>query len=256
MNNFFIKYADICANACEIAVRDEAHAEYQALGFNTCKFLEDTDTDAQAYVMSNKHLCLVVYRATQTARDWQTNKDYDFVDRSFMKVHQGFYEALSSLEQQVFDEINRVSATSLSTRNPQQKLVFTGHSLGGAMATVAAYDYRHWKPTGTITFGAPRVFHKTTAQRLKSDINFKLMRVAYAADGVTRVPLLGQGYRHTGIPVYFKTDGTHISEGPSFWTDLKEFAKDSISEILKWEILTWEDHKMSRYKTLIDPLLK
>lgn len=60
------------------------------------------------------------------------------------KFHRGFATALKPLWKELEADVREVAPSA----------VFTGHSLGGAMATLAATLVR---PDSPITFGSPRV---------------------------------------------------------------------------------------------------
>lgn len=94
------------------------------------------------------------------------------------KIHSGFNDAFS----QVYLEI---SQTLTKEEYKNKPLFITGHSLGGALATVAAKKLTH---TGGIsacyTFGSPRVGDAEWVENIKAPI----YRVVNAADPVTMLP--------------------------------------------------------------------
>lgn len=83
----------------------------------------------------------------------------------------------------------------LRQENPDYKLVITGHSLGGAVATLAAAVFRKQGLELTLyTFGSPRVGNEALAKYISaSGTNF---RVTHLNDPVPRLPPLTLGYRH------------------------------------------------------------
>jgi len=69
------------------------------------------------------------------------------------KLHSGFYNAF----REAFPSI-LASVTSLHAQYPSYKLVVTGHSLGGALATITATEFRRLGYTTELyTYGAPRI---------------------------------------------------------------------------------------------------
>lgn len=74
-------------------------------------------------------------------------------------VHKGFLKAWKSIEEPVWDKISRV----MLRLGGSGKVVVCGHSLGGAMATIAGVDLycnvepRYQKSFSIVTFGSPRV---------------------------------------------------------------------------------------------------
>ncbi len=119
-------------------------------------------------------------------------------------VHSGF-------EQTVETVWSTIQTAIASRAAPEQPLFFTGHSLGGALAIIAAKRAAELKPkikTVVYTFGSPRTggaafFEEYT--RLLGDATFRLID---GTDIVPTVPptLLGT-YRHVGRAVQCQTEG-------------------------------------------------
>eukprot|EP00242_Pyramimonas_sp_CCMP2087_P017094 CAMPEP_0198223192 /NCGR_PEP_ID=MMETSP1445-20131203/91456_1 /TAXON_ID=36898 /ORGANISM="Pyramimonas sp., Strain CCMP2087" /LENGTH=457 /DNA_ID=CAMNT_0043901951 /DNA_START=246 /DNA_END=1617 /DNA_ORIENTATION=+ len=150
------------------------------------------------------------------------------VDPNQKLVHGGFLTLYAALREQLI----QILADHLTSAHRQQRTVqITGHSLGGALATLAAVDtaslcdaYAHLRP-GNIrlyTFGAPRVVKSefaTTYHNLLA--NHKLVRVFTTNDplcskddanaregeegrrGERNAPsVLGElGFKHVGCPL-------------------------------------------------------
>lgn len=83
-------------------------------------------------------------------------------------------------------------------------LFMTGHSLGGALATLAAYRR---PPAALYTFGSPRVAGTDLAAHLNGEQGLNVWRVVNSTDIVPRVPP-PLGYRHVGKLVYLTFDGS------------------------------------------------
>ncbi|WP_274655010.1 lipase family protein [Paenibacillus humicola] len=107
------------------------------------------------FVLESDDAAILAFRGTRSAVDWVT----DFIARQIPlsivrnggRTHQGFTELYLSARSQIFGLLDRL---------PERKPLFvTGHSLGGALAVLAALDIasnRRQTPY-VYTFGAPRV---------------------------------------------------------------------------------------------------
>ena len=150
------------------------------------------------------------------------------VDRLVLPcVHKGFWYAYSGIR----DELHRV-VLKACCEDPRRitRILVTGHSLGGAMATLAAADLAahalphmatHYAPRRPprltlMSFGAPRVGNHVYA-RLHDALVPDSFRVISDGDLVTAVPRLF--FKHAGTPCV--VDGRKNSTGylivdPSF----------------------------------------
>lgn len=90
----------------------------------------------------------------------------------------------------------------------------TGHSLGGAVATVLAFLMPVGDVRSLTTFGAPRAgdaaFCAEVARRCPS-----IVRVTNAADVVSTVPWAVTGYQHLGHRLYLTEEGHWWN--PTIW---------------------------------------
>ncbi|KAK6024114.1 triacylglycerol lipase [Ostertagia ostertagi] len=77
--------------------------------------------------------------------------------RSGGSVQHYFYVALQSIWRELYAVVRKLRKTY-----PQHRILFTGHSLGGALASLASTMFAHRHPSVAdrihlITFGQPRV---------------------------------------------------------------------------------------------------
>jgi hypothetical protein len=77
---------------------------------------------------------------------------------------------------------------------------FTGHSLGGALATLAAGRYE--RAPEVYTFGAPRVGDGEYVESLDTPV----YRIVNGRDVVPKLPVRGP-YRHAGAEKYIDGEG-------------------------------------------------
>lgn len=90
--------------------------------------------------------------------------------------------------------------------NPGYKIVFTGHSLGGAVATVAAAKARKLGYAADLyVYGSPRIGNEAFA-RFVTDQPGRNYRVTHTTDPVPRIPPIFLGFRHIS-PEYWLMGG-------------------------------------------------
>lgn len=128
--------------------------------------------DTECIVVNNQRVAIVVFRGTEgipilsdngntvsSLRDWLTNLQFPITNPSDLDragVHLGFWGALNT----VYNSL-RTGLRELVESNPNIRIFFTGHSLGGALATLCAFRMQkkvdEISVSGVYTFGAPRV---------------------------------------------------------------------------------------------------
>ena len=175
---------------------------------------------SEIYEISNEKTCtqlailtdiegeiVICFRGSESRTDWSINLDWQQSkdvfkcltdpqeqivlnsDRSGIKVHRGFYRSYLSVREKIYHYLSTHSRTRVS---------LTGHSLGGAIATICAYDLaKHLsseiKALEVYTFGAPRVgnrfFYKEYSKLVPSSHHY-----VNGGDIVPRLPRWWQGY--------------------------------------------------------------
>lgn len=106
-------------------------------------------------------------------------------------VHAGVADAFNSVRAKVRDWL---------AHPRDMKAVFTGHSLGRALATLAASQ---WTASNVITFGSPSVGNAAFADTVKADA---VARYVDCCDIVTRVPPKMTSYPHVGSALYIENE--------------------------------------------------
>jgi hypothetical protein len=162
-------------------------------------------TGAGGFIAVNNNLnhILVVWEGSLDIQDWLvTNIRMGLVPVNLpggtypnMRMHEGFLRAFQSVSEQVYDALEY-----LTKRYPSYRVVFTGHSLGGAMSIVSsmfAIDRLSLNPAQTevVTFGQPRVGNKDVG-RFFRDRNVSVVRYVHQSDIIPHLPTPLQGYSH------------------------------------------------------------
>ncbi|KPM38808.1 hypothetical protein AK830_g7730 [Neonectria ditissima] len=183
-----------CGGACP-AVEGDAAKIVASFGGEDTGIAGYVSTDA-----ARKEIVISI-RGSSNIRNWITNLDFGQKSCSALVsgcgVHSGFQEA--------WDEIAaaaKAAVVAARTANPSYAVVATGHSLGGAVATLAAaYLRKAGIPMDLYTFGSPRVGDADFADFVSGQAGAEY-RVTHAADPVPRLPPIIFGYRHTS-PEYW-----------------------------------------------------
>jgi predicted lipase len=172
-------------------------------------------TDTQCALLLEGSGIIIVFRGSESKFDWETDFDtpqeraqfdqqvikgeitadqekvYPYVGDSSSKalMHRGFIKAYFSVRNQIHEYIQNHEISSVIT---------TGHSLGGALATLCAvdiqYNFASKVTVEAYTFGAPKVgndgFCTSFNQRVPNSYRF-----VHGMDIVPEVPRWWQGYR-------------------------------------------------------------
>jgi hypothetical protein len=150
------------------------------------------DEDCQVYTCQYNDTIAVVFRGTESIgdviSDLSISRSLFFLPSVkpdlFPLVHTGFYNQFlsvnKSLEQKIDSYIqnnnNNNNQNEIYVKNVKKinnKIIFSGHSLGGAIATMASLYYAYKYPDmdiECITFGSPRVGSKEFANTFNNTI--------------------------------------------------------------------------------------
>ncbi|KAG2495124.1 hypothetical protein HYH03_006734 [Edaphochlamys debaryana] len=119
------------------------------------------------------------------------------------RAHRGFVSCYTAVHQAVRQAVAEALEQFPAEQRPRVRLVLTGHSLGGALATLAAYDlaniYQNAAQDRVVcyTFGAPRVCNGPLA-RVYDQLVPNTWRFSNVNDVVPMVPLVHWSYCHVG----------------------------------------------------------
>lgn len=165
------------------------------------EFEAENDVGGFLAADTTNNLLVLSFRGSRTIENWVDNiqiirKDVPDICAD-CEVHGGWWGAW----QEVADVLTEKVDDAVS-QYPDYKLVFTGHSLGGALATIAAMVLRDAGHTIDLyTYGCPRVGNEALAEYIEDQGT--LYRVTHTNDIVPTVPWL---YTQS-FPEYWITSG-------------------------------------------------
>jgi len=137
-------------------------------------------------------------------------------------------------------------------------LFYTGHSLGAALATLAAH---YWPPNALYTFGSPRVASDklAAAYRLRGLPNYRFVN---SADIVPRVPPALWQFRHVGELMYLTRSGRMLRGSWAkfwFWIGSAQLWLVPLAAVTPYALLAWArprmftDHRVAEYVEKVAP---
>jgi hypothetical protein len=211
------------AKLAVLAYSNKDQINWDENGLSLVKWIEDKKSDTQGFVATKGKTIYVVWRGSESKKDFQNDASIDkvpFIEEN-EKVHIGFK---SSWESVVGDTYDAIDTALENLEGETTDIVVSGHSLGGAVATLYAYSikkhYPHYNVKAT-TIGSPRVGNKTFKENYdKSDID--TLRIVHNNDLVTHTPYIG--FQHVNYQVRLDTDGNRLKNDKSLkslWLYLK-----------------------------------
>jgi hypothetical protein len=216
------------ASTLAYAEEDFVRPRFQKAGLTEVKFF--TGKSTQCFVANNDDFAIIVFRGTEIRRhavkpdfrniiaDVKTDADIMLTESGQRgKVHRGFKDALDEVW------VKEGLLEYISNGIPNRTLWFTGHSLGAALATLAAN--RYGKAQGLYTFGSPRVGNVDFAD----DFHISAYRFVNNNDIVARVPppIL---YKHVGDLRYIDSSGI-VYDNSSCWERTTDSIRSEVSYI-------------------------
>jgi len=173
------------------------------------KIFQDPSTDTSGYLGStdNGNTIVVSFRGTNAKdiKNWITNlnfaKQTPYKQVPDAAVHDGFLNAYEKLSPQIISGVKDLIGTKTKVT-----VYITGHSLGGALATLCAVDLKiSFGIKANIflyTFGTPRVGNQAFAQYCNALTN-ENWRLVHYADLVPQLPLQRLKFHHEPREVWY-----------------------------------------------------
>lgn len=156
-------------------------------GFRQRQFFLAQETDTQAMLIESTGttpFAVLVFRGTENVKDFLTDLEIGKFSLQGYKsnLHEGFAEALNSIWSDIDAELAQLTCP----------VFYTGHSLGAALATLAA---ARRTPKALYTFGSPRVGSPPFVAPLSY---IPIYRIVDDEDVVTTLPPDELGFQHVG----------------------------------------------------------
>ena len=239
-----------CAAASALAYRPVEEQQTQCLswGFNRFKFIENETSGAKLFVAGNDRMILVACCGTDSIQDWISDLDFELVTVLGMRIHAGAYDQLHS----IWDELDHTLA---AFSNRAQRVWFTGHSLGGMLAALAALLQikiaRRRAVAGGYTFGQPRVGDAEFARQFDAALKPVWFRAVEQEDVVPRLPRLALAlpptfFHQAGTEIFFDALGVTHFDLP-WWRKLPSDVLGLYREWRQGRVALLADHAVAKY---------
>jgi triacylglycerol lipase len=232
--------------------------------------------NTQAYLATNDEHIVVAFRGTESPTTIDGLKDWLLTDAANLlivpegrlgtdlaaagvgaKFHQGFVTAIGDIWEPLF------AAVTAELKKSERPLWFTGHSLGGALALLAAWLFKRKfvRVHQVVTFGGPMIGNKLAIAAIDREFAGKIFRYVNRPDPVPKLPtlsLLANHYEHCQTENLLGA----VAEADDF---MKGFVAQTADGILHatliddiWHAVTQRvaAHSMENYRALIGKLLE
>lgn len=206
--------------------------------------LISTDTDCQVCICTFKEYFSVCFRGTESRADILTDLNAFKTKMSLENtrevempyVHQGFYNQYKSVEMYLASEIEK---------NLDKKIIISGHSLGGALATIASLFFKKKHPEidiTCITFGSPRVGCEKFAEMFDTNVK-QNYRFVNKYDPVPCVPTSWR-FKHVGGLQWINEN--KLNDQINVWRFYR-FIKNTLLSTIGYGYNAIDDHSCSQY---------
>ena len=254
------------ARLCSLSYEDEKHVQENFTNSKLTKSLDNADTknilrkcisvpklyssdsDCQVYVCEYENKLVVCFRGTESIADILT--DLKISQVTFIvpnleilecpQVHRGFYEQFYSVQNDLEKHIKEYLK-----KNKDAPIIFTGHSLGGALATLASLYFQMLLPELTVscvTFGSPRVGDSTFVKLYEEHVK---ETYRYVNDN-DPVPCIPTSWRFQHIPGLIWLNEDKIQKEITVWRFYR-FMKNTMMSWFGYGYNALEDHSCKTY---------
>jgi len=222
LNAVELTNARLLANLSELAYRSQPEIQTKLIadGLSCEQFFNEPLPGTQGFCAKGKNFSCFVFRGTSLDKSEDIIKFEDViidlmawpVPAAFGKVHFGFRSAFDSIKGAVSKPVQEFLGLGLP-------IYFAGHSLGGALAVLAAASAidQNISVAGLYTFGQPRVGNAQFEEHYFPQLENRYYRFTNGQDIVPLLPLYFMGYRHWGTMSYHFSAEGKLKKVSSWW---------------------------------------
>lgn len=225
----------------------------EAWKFGKFEFFDKNGT--QGFVAGNEASIIVAFRGTEIKKIRDVVADARVIPTtgSIGTVHRGFNDALHQVWGSHASKDMR--QTIKKFQDNKQTIWICGHSLGGALAALAAAEYiinDKGTVNGLYTIGQPRIGNAEFAARFEKALPNNYYRFVNNNDIVPRVPLSLPAfkYAHAGRELYIDSKG-QLQDSMPWWKLVWDRLSGAYDDLGKLGPDDLKDHFSKNYVELI-----
>lgn len=173
---------------------------------------KNSDNGGQVFVNyhPNSNAVVIAFRGSVNIQNWLENlsilkSTFEPNECHDCEVHSGFLDMWDSFKSDVMSYTDQ-----LYNQHGHPNIIVTGHSLGGALATLSGYHLRikYGAKVTLYNFGSPRVGNEAFYNKIKQLYGGSDFRLVNQDDIVPHWPkaLTHYGYHHIEREVFYETD--------------------------------------------------
>lgn len=206
-----------------LAYSNRDQINWEEYGLLLVKWIENKKSDTQGFVAIKGKTIYITWRGSESKKDFQNDASIDkvpFINEG-EKVHIGFKSAWESVLE---DTYNAIDNALENLQEEATNIVVTGHSLGGAIATLYAYSIKKHYPNYNVsstTIGSPRVGNKIFKENYDNS-SIDTLRIVHNNDLVTHTPYIK--FYHVNYQLRLDNNGNELKRDKSlksFWLYVK-----------------------------------
>ena len=152
----------------------------------------------------------ISFRGSTNIPNWINNIKFTQIqpyNNTNISVEKGFYNIFKNLKDEVIDTLNNIKL-----KYKTEKILITGHSLGGALSTLLAFEMLYINNYNAndiilITFGSPRVGNEEFTT-LINNYHIYSNRITHYYDIVPHIPQQFLKYNHISQEIWYNEDNS------------------------------------------------
>ena len=209
-------FADNIINSLHVS--QASYCDNQLIQSWTCK---TCDTNADLYNIYDIHgekalvgrfvdtnTLFISFRGSETIENWIDDAQFSLTcpyDNTNICVETGFYKVFEYMK----NDIQSAIETNVNQYNIKN-ILFTGHSLGAAVATLMAYHFANENLNiELVTFGSPRIGNIEFVNDFPKIVSY---RITHYYDIVPHVPQQFLHYNHIPHELWYNEDNTELKD--------------------------------------------